>query len=168
VSPTSQDRSDPVRTAAGNWRDHGWDGGPHFLAALSILRAEQLIRESNATALEPHGLTHTRHEALALLYFSGNGEMPLGKLSERLMVHPTSVTSTVDALERLGFVARVPHPADRRTVLARITEAGRAAMEESSEAMLKERFALDALSDKEAVQLFELLRKVRAAADGLG
>jgi DNA-binding MarR family transcriptional regulator len=156
-----------VTTAATNWAHHGWDGGQHFLAALSIIRVEQLIRESNGVALEPHGLTHTRHEALALLYFSAHGEMPLGKLSERLMVHPTSVTSTVDALERLGLVARVPHPADRRTVLARITEAGRIAMEESSQAMLKERFGLDALSDKEATQLFELLRKARAGADQL-
>ena len=51
-----------------------------------------------------------RHEALAILYFSRHGEMPLGRLGDRLLVHPTSVTSTVDTLERLGLVDARPPP----------------------------------------------------------
>ena len=103
-----QGSPDPLLVAQEHWRARGWPAGPRFLAALSVLRVEEIIRRSNTAALEPHGLTHTRHEALALLYFSRNGEMPLVKLSERLMLHPTSITSTVDALERLGLVDRVP------------------------------------------------------------
>ena len=66
-----------------------------------------------------------------MLYFSHAGEMPMGQLSERLLVHPTSVTSTVDTLQRLGYVRRVPHPTDRRATLARITAKGRRAVETS-------------------------------------
>ena len=155
---------DRIVAAEQNWRGRGWRAGPRFLAALSVLRVEDLIRRSNAAALEPHGLTHTRHEALALLYFSRNGELPLGKLSERLTVHLTSVTTTVDALERLGLVERVPHPTDRRTTLARVTEQGRRAMEESSSAMADAMFGVGALTEQEARQLFALLAKVRGAA----
>jgi DNA-binding MarR family transcriptional regulator len=131
---------------------------------LSILRAEEIIRDSSMAALEPHGLTPTRHEALAVLYFSRDGELPLVKLSERLMLHPTSITSTIDALERLGLVDRVPHPTDRRTTLARITARGRGAMETSSQAMAAAAFGVGSLTDAEARQLVALLDKVRAGA----
>jgi DNA-binding MarR family transcriptional regulator len=153
---------DPILAAAENWRKHGWDN-PSFAAALSILRVEELIREVNAESLRPHHLTHARHEALAVLYFSRNGEMPLGKLSKHLLVHPTSVTSTVDTLERLGLAVRVAHPTDRRATLARITPKGRRAIEQSCESII-ENPALDGLTDAELTTLFRILAKVRAAA----
>ena len=56
-----------------------------------------------------------------MLYFSRHGRCRSARSAQRLLVHPTSVTSTVDALERLGLVERVGHPTDRRATLARIT-----------------------------------------------
>ncbi|MDY7099820.1 MAG: MarR family transcriptional regulator [Actinomycetota bacterium] len=152
---------DPVLRAYENWRRSGWDGGAHFTAALSILATEDLIRRANTTALHPHRLTHARHEALALIYFSRNGELPLNKLSTRLMVHPTSTTSTVDTLERLDLAERIAHPSDRRTTLARITPAGRAAIEATCAAMTSDRFGLSTLSSTDARALFDLLEPLR-------
>ncbi len=154
---------DPVLAAAANWRKHGWDG-PYFAAALSIVRTEELIRQSSDRALRALHLTHARHEALALLYFSRNGEMPLGKLSQRLLVHPTSVTSTVDTLERLGLAKRVAHPTDRRATLARITPKGRRAIEQSCQAIAEAQHGLPMLDQAELATLFRILAKVRAAA----
>jgi DNA-binding MarR family transcriptional regulator len=159
--------SDPVVVADVHWRAHGWDSGPYFRAALSIYRTNELIRQSNEAALAPHGLTHSRHEALAVLYFSRHGEMPLGRLSARLLVHPTSVTSTVDTLERLGHVQRVAHPTDRRTTLARITPTGRQAMEESCRMMADGSGGLWALTQHQAGRLFTILKRVRAEAGDL-
>ena len=102
-----------------------------------------------------------RHEALAVLYFSRHGELPLSVLSRQLLLHLTSATATVGALERLGFVERVPHPGDRRTTLARITPAGRAAMRQSCAALAAMRFGVGALTEEEATRLFDLLAKVR-------
>ena len=56
----------------------------------------------------PYGLTFARFEALALLSFSRRGALPLGKIGDRLQVHPTSVTNTVNRLERDGLVRRAP------------------------------------------------------------
>ncbi|MCU1502503.1 MAG: marR, partial [Ilumatobacteraceae bacterium] len=109
-------------------------------------------------------LTTTRHEALAVLFFSHEGQLSLGKLGQRLMVHPTSITATVDTLERLGYVERVAHPTDRRQTLARITASGRSAMEESSRGAASNCFGLAALTAREAEVLFDLLAKVRRAA----
>jgi DNA-binding MarR family transcriptional regulator len=155
---------DPVVVADAHWRAHGWDSGPYFRAGLSIYRTDELIRQFDGAALDPHRLTRSRHEALAVLYFSRHGEMPLGKLGERLLVHPTSVTSTVDTLERLGHVERVAHPTDRRATLARITAKGRGAMEQSCRVMADGRGGLGALSERQATRLFTSLRKVREEA----
>jgi DNA-binding MarR family transcriptional regulator len=166
--PSGAVSSDPVVLADTHWRAHGWDSGPYFRAALSIYRTNELIRLFDESALTPHGLTRSRHEALAVLYFSRHGEMPLGRLGARLLVHPTSVTSTVDTLERLGHVERVAHPTDRRATLARITAKGRTAMEQSCQMMADGSGGLWALSQSQARRLFTLLKPVRAAAGDLG
>jgi DNA-binding MarR family transcriptional regulator len=156
---------DPILMAVDRWRACGWAIGEHFAAALSLYRADEMCRSNDiALALRPHKLTQSRHEALAVLYFARDGEMPLVTLSERLLVHPTSVTSTVDSLEHLGFVERVAHPSDRRTTLARITAAGRRAMEQSSARIAETKCGLGALDERQAVRLFNLLATVRAEA----
>jgi DNA-binding MarR family transcriptional regulator len=158
------DPHDPVAKADHNWRERGWPSGPHFRAALSIFQVEDMLRAHNATTLDQHHLTGPRHEALAVLYFSRDGQMSLGTLGQRLMVHPTSVTATVDTLERLGFVERVAHPTDRRQTLARITDLGRATMDEASQGIAGSGFGLGALTAAEAEALCLLLVKVRRAA----
>ena len=90
-------------------------------AATAITRANQLVLAGIDRVLRPYGLTFSRYEALVLLTFTRTGSLPLGKMGERLMVHPTSITNTIDRLERQGYVRRVPHPSDRRAVLAEIT-----------------------------------------------
>jgi DNA-binding MarR family transcriptional regulator len=155
--------SDPVLEAEANWAREGWVDGPWFRAAFSTYRVSDLIRQSNDVALRPLHLTHVRHEALAVLCFSHAGEMPMGHLSERLVVHPTSVTSTVDTLQRLGYVRRVPHPTDRRATLARITPDGRRAVATAIEAMAAARCGLGALSPSEARAVFSCLATVRLA-----
>jgi DNA-binding MarR family transcriptional regulator len=152
---------DPVVTAEHNWRNHGWATGPFFRTALSIYRTTELIRQSNESALRPHKLTHVRHEALAVLYFSRRHEMTMGELGKRLLVHPTSVTSTIDTLERLKLVARVAHPTDRRATLARITMKGRRAIEASNDVMVETRFGLAALTDAQAKAVTKILSAVR-------
>jgi DNA-binding MarR family transcriptional regulator len=161
MPPKQRSLIDPVEEVAHQWVAHGWDGGERFKAALSVVRAEKLVREVLTEVLRPFELTPARHELLALLFFSRQGEMPMGKLSQRLMVHPKSVTTTVDGLERLGLVERIPHPSDRRATFARITAAGRERVIASTERVASSDFGLDGLSDDDARALFELLTKVR-------
>ena len=93
-------------------------------AVTSIMRAQQLLLAHLNEALKPFDLTFPRYEALMLLSFTRNGSLPLGKIGERLQVHPTSVTNTIDGLEASGYVRRVPHESDRRATLAEITSDG--------------------------------------------
>ena len=99
-----------------------------------------------------------------LLVFSSRGSLPLGKMGERLQVHPTSITSIIRRLETAGLVVRRAHPDDGRAVLAEITDAGRELVEVATRDLVDADFALGSLDDDALAQLSELLRPVRRAA----
>jgi DNA-binding MarR family transcriptional regulator len=156
---------DPIAEAERQWRARGWAAPDAMAAATSIMRAQQIVLARVDEALKPHGLTFARYEALVLLTFSRRGSLPLGKMGERLMVHPTSVTNIIDRLEQQGLVRRVPHETDRRTTLAELTPAGRNVVEAATEAITKVHLGMEGLSRKQLRQLTGLLAVLRLNAD---
>jgi DNA-binding MarR family transcriptional regulator len=154
---------DPIDEAARQWAQR-WDGVPEMHAVTSLMRVQQLVLSRLDGLLKPHGLTFARYEALVLLTFSSHGSLPLGKMGERLQVHPTSVTSIVDRLEAAGLVRRRPHPDDGRAVLAEITPTGRDLVEKATADLVAADFGLGALSKGQLDELSEVLRPVRKAA----
>lgn len=155
---------DPIQRAADLWREH-WGECDEMRTATSIMRAQQLLLARYDELLRPYDLTFARYEALVLLRFSRSGALPLGKVGERLMVHPTSVTSIVDRLERQGYVRRRPNPHDGRGVLAEITEAGVNAVERATRDLMGARFGLANLSDEQRTAVFDALRTLRVGAE---
>jgi DNA-binding MarR family transcriptional regulator len=154
---------DPIEEAARQWGAR-WEGVPEMRAVTSLMRVQQLVLAELDEVLRPHGLTFARYEALVLLTFSRAGSLPLGKIGDRLQVHPTSVTSIIDRLERDGFARRVPHPADRRGVLAEITDSGRAVVEAATRDLVAARFGLSALDRDALTALTDLLTPLRRDA----
>lgn len=154
---------DPIDEASRQWATH-WDGVPQMHAVTSLMRVQQLVIGRLDALLKPHGLTFARYEALVLLTFSSRGSLPLGKMGERLQVHPTSVTSIVRRLEASGLVVRLRHPADGRGVLAEITDSGRALVERATAELVGADFGLAALDDNSLRELSDLLRPVRRSA----
>ena len=133
-------------------------------AVTNLMRVQQLVLAELDEVLRPHGLTFARYEALVLLTFSRKGALPLGKMGDRLQVHPTSVTSIIDRLEAQGHVERRPHPTDGRTVLAAITASGRALVEHATRDLVAAEFGLGVMGSDELTELSALLRPVRLAA----
>lgn len=155
-------RFDPIDEAARQWRKHwGRETAPPMAAVTSIMRVQQIVLARLNEALDPFGLSFPRYEALMLLYYSRNGSLPLGKMGDRLQVHPTSVTSLIDGLEKLGYATRIPHPTDRRTTLAEITERGREVAQEATTALNDHQFGTAPLGRDDLEDLVALLRKVR-------
>ena len=154
---------DPIDEAARQWGAR-WSGVPAMHAVTSLMRVQQLVVGRLDAILRPHGLTFARYEALVLLVFSSRGALPLGKMGERLQVHPTSVTSIVRRLESAGLVVRRPSPDDGRAVLAEITDAGRALVETATADLVADDFALGTLDDDELRALSALLAPVRREA----
>ncbi len=151
---------DPIERAHDNWTAR-WGKSPAMAAVTSVMRAQQLLLSQLDATLKPYALTFARYEALVLLTFSSSGALPLGKIGERLMVHPTSVTNTIDRLERQGFVRRRPNPSDGRGTLAEITDAGREVVEKATRDLLDMDFGLGCYTDEERWQIFTLFRKLR-------
>lgn len=154
---------DPIEEAARHWRVR-WGGVEAMQAVTSLMRVQQLLLARLDEVLRPHRLTFARYEALVLLTFSRRGALPLGKMGERLQVHPTSVTSIVNRLEASGHVRRQPHPTDGRTVMAALTESGRRTVEVATADLVADEFGLGALDDASRATVTELLRPVRRAA----
>ncbi|MBA3783622.1 MAG: MarR family transcriptional regulator [Nocardioides sp.] len=154
---------DPIDEAARQWGLR-WDGVRAMHAVTSLMRVQQLVIGRLDALLKPHGLTFARYEALVLLTFSSRGSLPLGKMGERLQVHPTSVTSIVRRLEASSLVVRRKHPDDARAVLAEITDEGRALVEAATRDLTAADFGLGALDDDQLAAVSNLLTPVRRAA----
>lgn len=159
-SPPRQLPFDPIAEARRHW-DERWPGGAAMAAATSIMRAQQIVLARVDEALKPFDLTFARYEALVLLTFSRNGSLPLGKMGERLMIHPTSVTNIVDRLEAQSLVRRVDHPTDRRTTLCEVTSEGREVVDKATAAVTAVDLGITGLSDREIDQLTRLVMKIR-------
>jgi DNA-binding MarR family transcriptional regulator len=156
---------DPIEEARRHWVER-WPevAAPQMVAVTSIMRVHQILMARLNELLDPFGLTFPRYEVLMLLHLSGGGSMPVGKIGERLQVHRTSITNSLDGLERAGLVGRAPHESDRRAVLAGITEAGREAAEAATEVLNAASFGTEPLAAGQLEDLFATLRTLRAGA----
>ncbi|MGW0390845.1 MarR family winged helix-turn-helix transcriptional regulator [Streptomyces sp. NPDC003042] len=154
---------DPIARADELWQQR-WGPVPSMAAITSIMRAHQILLGEVDAVVKPYGLTFARYEALVLLTFSQAGELTMSKIGERLMVHPTSVTNTVDRLVKAGLVAKRPNPQDGRGTLASITEKGREVVEAATEDLMEAQFGLGVYDAEECAEIFALLRPLRVAA----
>ena len=155
---------DPIEEAGANWRRRDWGSVDAMMATTSITRAHQILLGRIDDALAPLGLNFSRFEVLALLSFTREGRLPMGKIGDRLQVHPASVTNTISRLEDDGLVAREPHPTDGRTTLARLTRRGRVRADQGAVPLAAIDFGLAGMDDASYLAIRGVLREFRAAA----
>lgn len=157
---------DPIREAHRQWVAHGWEDAADGMAMVtSVVRVHQLLMERIDAVLRPLSLSFARYEILRLLSFTRAGALPMATLGSLLQVHPTSVTSAVDRLEKQGYVRRTRSADDGRVVLAGITPAGIEAVETATVGLNTEVFEKPGLADpSDVTALAGLLGQLRAAA----
>ncbi len=158
---------DPIAEAHRQWTERWPDQADHMAAVTSVMRVQQLLLSQIEDTLKPYGLTFAAYEALRLLAFSRRGSLPMGKMGERLMVHPASVTNAISRLEQRALVERRLSPDDRRVVLATITPAGQSLVREATVALNQASFGLPGITPEQAAEVTAVLRGVRAAAGDL-
>src|SRR6266540_835136 len=127
-------------------------------AALGL--ASRQLRARMERWCEKEGLSETRLSILFMLRHAG-AAVPLGALAGRLSVSPRNVTGLIDHLERDGLVERVSDPADRRSVLAQLTERGRDRVDAmTGETYRQQQGMLAGFSDEELVLVRHLCLKL--------
>ncbi|MFI6786873.1 MarR family winged helix-turn-helix transcriptional regulator [Nonomuraea sp. NPDC050383] len=120
------------------------------------------LRHGYLHRLEPLGLTPGQARALRALIDAGR-PLRMVQLADQLRIVPRSVTPVIDALEEAGLVRREVDPANRRSTLVVITDAGREVYERAREARRQagqDLFAV--LTGEQRDQLRELLGAVEA------
>jgi DNA-binding MarR family transcriptional regulator len=163
-------RNDPIAEARRHWADRWGEEAAQSMAAItSIVRAQQLLLSRYEELLKPFGVTFARYELLQLLSFTRTGELPVGKIGERLQVHRSSVTNAVDKLIAQGLVTRRPHPEDGRASLVAITPEGRGVAARATEVLNAEEYAVKALAPEDREALTRILGTLRRdAGDFIG
>jgi DNA-binding MarR family transcriptional regulator len=156
---------DPIALARENWLSEGWDeAADGMVAVTSVMRAQQIYQARVDEALKPFDLTFARYELLMLLHFSTRGSRPLKMASERLQVHPTSITNAVDRLEAAGLVTRSPHPTAGRATLIAVTDEGRRMALKASAVLNDEVFGRPGLPARRLATLVNALEDLRKSA----
>ncbi|MFC6884985.1 MULTISPECIES: MarR family winged helix-turn-helix transcriptional regulator [Actinomadura] len=113
------------------------------------------------------GLDLQRHEYETLHALAGRGgHAAPSQLAADLGMAPNSVTGRLDALDRRGFVRRLPSATDRRRVDVELTDEGRTAWLGAMSALgHEEDRLLGALNPDERRLLADLLRRVMRKAE---
>ena len=156
---------DPIAQAVMNWRAAGWDkAAPGMALVTSIMRTQQILLAGVDETLAPMGLTFARFEVLMLLDFSRKGQLPLGKIGQRLQVHPASVTNAIDRLEDDGLVERRAHPTDGRTTLATITKRGQRLVRQAAVALNEGVFSAVGVGEPQIQSVVTVLTELRRHA----
>src|SRR5918993_5646136 len=80
-----------------------------------LLEVALLIEQDLTDSFAGTGLTTARTHLLWVLHHAGPSNQQT--LAAALSVSPRNITGLVDALEAGGYVARSPHPTDRRSII---------------------------------------------------
>ena len=146
------------------WEDRGLAGSPWpFMSLCAISRLDQILKKALGAELKRLGLGRTAYFLLTGLALRTKGRARLSTLSRLLMMHPTSVRSTVDQLEANGLVRTHPHPHDRRATVVEITDAGRDLVDETNQALASPDGAMAVFGEYHK-DLFAALQPARHAA----
>lgn len=133
------------------------DGAPVGSLLLQTIRAHAVLGTEllrRAGVLPPH--------EIVLLYLDENGPVPQTELVHYMGRDRSTVTATLQAMERAGLVERGPSPADGRALLVSLTDKGRATAPGARAAWRElERATTRGLTDAQRAALVELLTIVR-------
>jgi DNA-binding MarR family transcriptional regulator len=97
---------------------------PEEATFLDLLRTTDVLSRGLVQALKAAELSPNQYNVLRILRGAPEG-LPCGEIGNRMITRDPDITRLLDRLARRGLVARKRQAKDRRTVVTRITPAGR-------------------------------------------
>ncbi len=114
--PTAEADPNPFRTTR--------DEAATLRLLISIAQAFKSVDDLVRPRMQTYGLSMTEFSVLEALFHQG--PLPLGDLSQRILITGASTTYVVKKLEQRKLMKREPSSEDHRVVLGTITPQGRA------------------------------------------
>jgi DNA-binding MarR family transcriptional regulator len=99
-------------------------------AILGLRRTAAIIDHANDEELRPFGITGTQFNVLRILRGAGDEGLCGREIGERMINRVPDVPRLLDRMEKAELIRRERDSDDRRHVTARITEKGRALLDE--------------------------------------
>jgi DNA-binding MarR family transcriptional regulator len=128
--------------------------------SFQVLGAAAAVEERLDSVLAQVGLSLAKFKVLSRLVEAGES-LPLGGLAEHCSCVRSNMTQLVDRLETEKLVERVNDPADRRSVRAALTAAGRERQAEGFTVLANaEREVFAQLSEAERADLARLMQQL--------
>lgn len=137
-------------------------------AALTILRAADLIGQQATAALKPFDLTGPQFNVLRILRGSPEG-LPCGQIAERMLQHDPDITRLLARMEARGWILRKRGLVDKRVVNAKICEKGLRLLERVDPLVHQTHLTQFAnYSESDMRRLIELLTELTVSNPGCG
>ncbi|SEG85851.1 DNA-binding transcriptional regulator, MarR family [Thermomonospora echinospora] len=134
----------------------------------AFLWTSRLLNESLDRQLQrDSGMPHTYYVILAMLSEAPGRRLTMTELARVVRSSPSRLSHAVTRLEKEGWVRRVPHPTDRRTTMAELSDEGFTTLVEAAPGHVEavRRHLFDPLTREQVLQLREILRAVLPALD---
>ncbi|QDP39138.1 MarR family winged helix-turn-helix transcriptional regulator [Radiobacillus deserti] len=139
---------------------------PSLKLFVVLSKAYRSIADQVEADIRKKGLNPTEFGVLELLYHQG--EQPLQKIGDKILLASGSITYVVDKLESKGYLNRVPCETDRRITYASISEQGKDLLHTIFPEHWKQiEHITDGLSDEQKLQAIELLKQLGIHANNL-
>jgi len=140
-------------------------------AVMNTIRTADMLFDQIGRLLRPLHVSAAGGLVLGIL--RDHGSMTPSELGKRLIVTRATVTGLLDSLEQRGFVRRSANPADRRSLIVRITPAGLTVVQELRTIVHRQEKAwMASLSDSDLPSYIEHLHRIQdslvGATEGAG
>jgi DNA-binding MarR family transcriptional regulator len=134
-------------------------------AVLALIRTADTVSLPVAEALRDAKLSLSQYNVLRILRGAGAEGLPCGEISDRMVRRDPDLTRLLDRLEARGLVRRARGTADRRVVLASITDEALALLD-SLDAPMENRIRgeLAHVPSGRLRTLLDILEEIRAGA----
>jgi len=125
----------------------------------SLRRIFKAVQDYSHEVSEKFGITGPQLWALKTIF--ENESLSLSDLSERMYLHPSTITGVIDRLEKKGYVIRNRDKVDRRVIYVQLTAEGkRLAKRAPSPAQGKMIYGLKNLKKGELNLIYDSVQKL--------
>lgn len=159
---------DEVDRIVAAWRHERPDLDVSPMEILSrVSRLSRQLDLARKTSFTDYGIEGWAFDVLSALRRSGEPyQLSPSTLLQETLVTSGTMTNRIDRLVSRDWVERLPDPGDRRGVLVRLTESGRATVDSAlADLLVKEREILDGLTPAGRRKLASLLRELSTGFD---